>query len=104
MISDPLFYVAAVPAVVLVGLGKGGFVGLGSLALPLLALVTSPVRAAAVMLPILIVQDLVSVWAYRRRWDRRSRRRSCPAPSSASASVTCWPRASRTRPCSSPWG
>ena len=72
MISDPLFYVAAVPAVVLVGLGKGGFVGLGSLALPLLALVTSPVRAAAVMLPILIVQDLVSVWAYRRRWDRRS--------------------------------
>ena len=72
MITDPLFYVAAVPAVVLVGLGKGGFVGLGSLALPLMALVTSPVRAAAVMLPILIVQDLVSVWAYRRHWDRRS--------------------------------
>jgi uncharacterized membrane protein YfcA len=72
MITDPLFYVAAVPAVVLVGLGKGGFVGLGSLALPLMALVTSPVRAAAVMLPILIVQDFISVWAYRRHWDRRS--------------------------------
>jgi hypothetical protein len=33
--------------------------------------VTDPLRAAAIMLPILIVQDIVSLWAYRREWDRR---------------------------------
>ena len=72
MISDPLFYAAAVPAVVLLGLAKGGFRGIGLLALPLMALVISPVRAAAIMLPILIVQDTVAVWAYRHTWDRRN--------------------------------
>jgi uncharacterized protein len=72
MITDPLFYAVAVPAVILVGLSKGGFRGLGLLSLPLMALVISPVRAAAIMLPILIVQDSVAVWAYRRQWDRRN--------------------------------
>jgi uncharacterized membrane protein YfcA len=70
MISDPFFYLAAIPAVLLLGLAKGGFSGLGMLALPLMALVASPVQAAAILLPILIVQDVVSVWAYRRNWDR----------------------------------
>jgi uncharacterized membrane protein YfcA len=65
------FYLAAVPAVILVGLSKGGFSGLSLLSIPLLALVTSPIRAAAIMLPILIVQDIISVWAYRRSFDRR---------------------------------
>jgi uncharacterized protein len=65
------FYLAAVPAVILVGLSKGGFSGLSLLSIPLLALVTSPIRAAAIMLPILIVQDVVSVWAYRRSFNPR---------------------------------
>jgi uncharacterized membrane protein YfcA len=65
------FYLAAVPAVILVGLSKGGFSGLSLLSIPLLALVTSPIRAAAIMLPILIVQDVVSVWAYRRSFNGR---------------------------------
>jgi uncharacterized membrane protein YfcA len=72
MITDPLFYAVAIPAVILVGLSKGGFRGLGLLSLPLMALVISPVRAAAIMLPILIVQDSVAVWAYRRDWDGRN--------------------------------
>lgn len=72
MITDPLFYAAALPAVLLMGLSKGGFAGLGLLSLPLMALVVSPVQAAAIMLPILIVQDVVTVWAYRRTWDRAS--------------------------------
>lgn len=72
MITDPLFYVAAVPAVILMGLAKGGFSGLGLLSLPLMALVVSPVQSAAIMLPILIVQDIVTVWAYRRSWDLRN--------------------------------
>ena len=65
------FYLAAIPAVILVGLSKGGFSGLSLLSIPLLALVTSPIRAAAIMLPILIIQDIVSVWAYRRSFDGR---------------------------------
>jgi uncharacterized membrane protein YfcA len=72
MITNPLFYAAAVPAVVLMGLAKGGFSGLGLLSLPLMALVVSPVQSAAIMLPILIVQDVVTVWAYWRRWDSRN--------------------------------
>jgi uncharacterized membrane protein YfcA len=72
MITEPLFYLAAVPAVILMGLSKGGFSGLGLLSLPLMALVVSPVQSAAIMLPILIVQDVVTVWAYRHTWDRRN--------------------------------
>lgn len=72
MISDWSFYAAAVPAVVLLGLGKGGFSGVGLLSMPLMALVVSPVQAAAIMQPILMVQDVVSLWAFRRRWSRRN--------------------------------
>ncbi len=72
MIADPLFYAAATPAVILFGLSKGGFSGVGMLSLPLMALFISPVQAAAITLPILIVQDVVSVWAFRRTWDRRN--------------------------------
>jgi hypothetical protein len=45
MISDWSFYAAAVPAVFLLGLGKGGFSGVGLLSIPLMALVVSPVQA-----------------------------------------------------------
>ena len=72
MIADPLFYLVATPAVLLMGLSKGGFAGLGLMSLPLMALVISPVQAAAIMLPILITQDVVTVWAYRHSWDGRN--------------------------------
>jgi hypothetical protein len=61
MSGEMQFYLLAVPAVILFGLSKGGFSGLGSLAMPLLSLVASPVRAAAIVLPILIVQNWVGV-------------------------------------------
>lgn len=66
MLTDPLFYLAAIPAVILLGLAKGGFAGIGILGVPLMALVISPVQAAAILLPILLVQDVVSVWVFRR--------------------------------------
>jgi uncharacterized membrane protein YfcA len=72
IITDPIFYLAATPAVILMGLAKGGFSGLGLVAIPLLALVVSPVKAAALMLPILCIQDAVSVWAYRDTFDKRN--------------------------------
>lgn len=70
MIGDPAFYAFAIPAVILLGLAKGGFSGVGVIAVPLMALSVSPVLAASITLPILIVQDVVSVWAFRRTWDR----------------------------------
>lgn len=69
MITDPWFYLAAIPAVVLFGIAKGGFGGgLGVVAVPLMALVISPVQAAAILLPILCIMDLFSVWAFRGKW------------------------------------
>ncbi|MDN2565336.1 sulfite exporter TauE/SafE family protein [Aquibium sp. A9E412] len=73
LLTDPLFYAAAVPAVVLVGLSKGGFGGATALlGVPLMALVVSPVQAAAILLPILIVMDLVSLWTWRGYRDGRT--------------------------------
>jgi uncharacterized membrane protein YfcA len=66
LIQDPWFWALAIPAVILLGLGKGGFAGAGALSLPMLATVIDPVLAAAILLPILIVQDAVGVWAFRR--------------------------------------
>jgi uncharacterized protein len=67
---DLRFYVFAVIAVMLVGLGKGGFSGLGTLATPVIALAIDPVRGAAILLPILIVQDAVGVAVFRRSFDK----------------------------------
>jgi uncharacterized protein len=78
MISDPHFYAAAVPAVILLGLSKGGFAGLGLLAVPLMALTISPVQALAITLPILMVQDVVTVWSYRHSWDPLNLKRLLP--------------------------
>lgn len=69
MLADPLFYAAAIPAVLLFGIAKGGFAGaLGVAAVPLMSLVMSPVQAAGILLPILCLMDIISVWAYRGKW------------------------------------
>jgi uncharacterized membrane protein YfcA len=69
LITDPLFYPLAIIAVTALGLGKGGFAGVGVMATPLLATILPPLQAAAILLPILIVQDAISVWVYRRAWS-----------------------------------
>ena len=69
MFTDPLFLVSAFFAVVLLGLAKGGFSGIGMAATPLLALTMPPLQALAIMLPILMMQDVISVWWYRHDWD-----------------------------------
>ena len=70
MLTEPLFYAAALPAVALYGLSKGGFSGVGLLSIPLMALVMSPVTAAAIVLPVLLVQDAYTVYAFRNTYDR----------------------------------
>lgn len=69
-LHDPLFLCVGGLAVILLGLGKGGFAGIGAVGTPLFALVAGPVEAAAIVLPILILQDAVGVWAFRKSWDR----------------------------------
>ena len=72
MSGEVQFYLVAIPAVILFGLSKGGFSGLGTIGVPMLSLVASPVRAAAIVLPILLVQDWLSVWAFRRDFSPRN--------------------------------
>ena len=69
MSPDLLYLACAIIAVIISGLAKGGFAGVGALAMPIMALGVDPVRGAAILLPILILQDAVSVWAFRRSWD-----------------------------------
>lgn len=71
MISDPAFYAVAVPAVLIMGISKGGFgSGLGIISTPLIALAVPASQAAAIMLPILLVMDVTALWAYRRTFNR----------------------------------
>jgi hypothetical protein len=80
LISDPLFYLVAIPAILLVGISKGGFGGgVGLIGTPMVALVTTPTRAAAILLPILCAMDIVGVIAYRRSWDPVNMRILVPA-------------------------
>ncbi len=67
MHADSAFYLAAIPAVILVGLTKGGMgEALSMMGVPLLAMVVSPVQAAAILLPILIFMDWISLWLWRK--------------------------------------
>ena len=75
MIPDPWFYVAAIPAILLIGISKGGFgSGAGIFATPLMALTVPIPQAAAILLPILCVMDVAGLWAYRGRFSRENLR------------------------------
>jgi uncharacterized protein len=72
-LSDPLFYAFAVPAVFLMAMGKGGFGGnLAVLAMPVMAMSAPALQAAAIMMPILLIMDAISCWAWRRTWSREN--------------------------------
>ena len=69
LIFDPIFYLVSIPAVLLYGVAKGGFAGpLAILGVPLMSLVISPLQAAAILLPILCIQDLISIFSYRKTY------------------------------------
>lgn len=67
--TDPLFWICAAAATTLYGFAKGGFSGVAMGATPLLALAVPPLQAAAILLPILLMQDVISLWAFRKEWD-----------------------------------
>jgi len=70
-VTDPIFWMLAVPAVIALGLSKGGFSGVGTIAVPLMAITVPPVQAVGILTPILVAQDVVTVWSYWRKWDMR---------------------------------
>ena len=70
MITDPTFYLLAIPALLIVGISKGGFGGgLGLVAVPMMSLAVSPFTAAAIMLPILCLMDLFALRGFRGKFD-----------------------------------
>jgi uncharacterized protein len=70
--ADPWTLLAVTCAVILVGFSKGGMAGVGVLSVPVMALVMSPVQAAGILLPILLVSDAISLWTWWGYWDRRT--------------------------------
>lgn len=70
MLADPAVLAAAVAAVLIAGVSKGGFgAGLGFVSTPLLALAVTPAEAAAILLPVLILIDQVGMASYWRKWN-----------------------------------
>jgi uncharacterized membrane protein YfcA len=79
LITDPIFYAAAIPALLITGISKAGFgSGLSLIAVPLIALTVPASQAAAIMLPILCAMDLAALWAYRGQWSRPNMRVMVP--------------------------
>jgi uncharacterized membrane protein YfcA len=69
LLDNFMFMVVAVIGVCLLGVSKGGFLGLGVMALPLMSLFVPPLQAAAIILPTAIAQDFLTLWVYRREWS-----------------------------------
>ena len=63
------FFLLAVPAILIAGIGKSGFTsGGGVIALVLMSLWVSPQVAAGIMLPLLVMMDVLNLWHYRKDW------------------------------------
>jgi uncharacterized protein len=74
-----LFYLLAGMGAFLVGMSKGGLPTIGMLAVPVMSLVTSPMTAAVLLLPIYVISDLAGIWLYRRDFSRVNLRTLVPA-------------------------
>ncbi len=64
------FYAVTIFAILLTGISKSGFGGgLGVMAVPMMSVFVSPLFAAAALMPILLVMDILIVAAYRKSWS-----------------------------------
>ena len=72
MATEATVWLVSALAAFTVGLGKGGLAAMGTFGVPLIALVMSPVRGAAVLLPVFVFSDLFALYLYRREFSRRT--------------------------------
>jgi len=69
-IADPFFYAVTIPAVLLLGVSKSGFgAGFGSLAVPMMAFAVTVPEAAAILMPVLLLMDILGMAAFRNDFD-----------------------------------
>jgi uncharacterized membrane protein YfcA len=64
---------------IFVGLSKGGLPAIGSLSVPMLSLTMSPVKAAALLLPVYVISDWVGLYLYRHSYSKPNLRILIPA-------------------------
>ena len=70
---DIYFYFTASIGVILFGISKGGFAGpIAILSLPIMTLTMSPVMAAAILLPVLLIMDVIAMYLYWKTWDMKN--------------------------------
>lgn len=71
MILTPLDWMLVCSGALLVGLGKGGLVGVGNLTVILFAMVFPAKASVGILLPVLIAADIVAITVYRRhaQWN-----------------------------------
>ena len=69
---DLYFYLFASIGVILFGIAKGGFAGpMAILSIPVMSLSMNPITAAAILLPVLLVMDVVAMYIYWKKWEVR---------------------------------
>ncbi len=67
-------------AVLITGISKGGFSGaFGIIAVPMISLHVSPIKAAAIMLPVLCIMDIFTVQKFWKKWDADAVKQSIPS-------------------------
>ena len=67
---DFYFYLTASIGIIVFGISKGGFAGpVSVLAIPVMSLSMSPITAAGILLPILLVMDFLAIYIYWNKWD-----------------------------------
>ena len=79
LIDHPTLLFLLCLASLFIGLSKGGLPAIAMLSVPLLSLSMSPLTAAALLLPIYILSDMVGVWLYRREFSVSNIRILIPA-------------------------
>jgi uncharacterized protein len=79
IIADLGFYALAIPAVLITGLSKAGFSGIGTLSVPLLTLAVTAPQAVIIMLPLLLLADVIGLFGFRGTVDKSILKIAIPA-------------------------